>query len=188
MGIPCRQSDKEWEGQVAAAVALEEETTPKTVLPVARYLRDLECLQALTSPTKLPKQLYRTAHQAAFFVIGDTSGKAKGSAVVEQYGVNYKLGAWNLQWRMKSLNCRKAKNLTDKLERLVALDSLKNHEVFLITDNSAFKGAYYNGHSHSRELLDIVFKVHKAERDSSFVLHVIHILGKRMVASGVDGL
>jgi hypothetical protein len=186
--IPCRRLDKEWEGQVAAAVTLEEETAPMTILPVARYLLDLECLQALTSLTKPPKQLYCTAHHAAFFVIGDASGKAKGSAAVEQYGVNYKSGAWNLQWRMKSLNRLEAENLTDRLERLVALDSLKNHEIFFITNNLAFKGAYYKGHSHSRELSDIVFRVHKAERDGGFMLHVIHILGKRIKASGVDGL
>jgi hypothetical protein len=35
--IMCRQLDKEWEGQFAAAVALEEETALKTILPVARY-------------------------------------------------------------------------------------------------------------------------------------------------------
>jgi hypothetical protein len=186
--ILCRQLDEEWEGQFAAAVALEEETALKTILPVARYLQDLECLQALTSLTKPPKQLYCAAHQAAFFVIGDASGKAKGSTVVEQYGLNYKSGVWNLQWRIKSSNCREEENLMDRLECLVALDSLKNHEVFLITDNSAFEGAYYKGHSHSRELSDIVFRVHKAERDGGFVLHVIHISGKRMKASGMDSL
>jgi hypothetical protein len=32
-----------------------------------------------------------------------------------------------------------------------------------------------------------VFRVHKAQCDGGFVLHVIHISGKRMKASGVDG-
>jgi hypothetical protein len=186
--FPCRRANKDCEGQAAAAVPLEEDVAPETVTPVARYLRDLDCLQDLTSHAKPPKQLYRAAQQAAFFVIEDASGKGKGSAVVEQYGVNYQLGAWNLQWRMKSWNCREAENLTGRLERLLSTDFLKNHKVFLITDNSAFKGAYYKGLSHSRELLDIVFRIHKAERDGGFVLHVIHISGKRMKASGVNGL
>jgi hypothetical protein len=81
--------------------------------------------------------------------------------VVEQYGVNYESGAWSLQWRMNSSNCREAENLTDRLERLVGECSLVDHEVFLITDNSAFEGAYYKGHSHSREFSDIVLRVHK---------------------------
>ena len=66
--------------------------------------------------------------------------------------------------------------------------ALKNHEVFLITDKSEFEGAFYKGHSPSRDLSDIVFRVHKAQCDGGFVLHVIHISGKLMKASGVDGL
>jgi hypothetical protein len=89
---------------------------------------------------------------------------------------------------MKSSNCTEVENLTNRLEQLVSTGSLKNHEVFLITNNLVFEGAYYKGHLHSRDLSDIVFQVHKAERDGGFVLHVIHILGKWMTASGVDGL
>ena len=189
VGLPCRRDEEGWEGQVAAlGQGPEEGAAPETVMPVERYLQDLEYLRELTSTVTPPKQLYRAAHQSAFFVIGDASGKAKGSAVVEQYGVDYESGAWNLEWRLKSSNCREAENITDRLERLVREGSLQNHEVFLITDNSAFEGAYYKGHSPSRELSDIVFRVHKAQRDGGFVLHVIHISGKRMKASGVDGL
>jgi hypothetical protein len=90
-------------------------------------------------------------------MIGDARGKAKGNAIVEQYGVDYKSGAWNLEWREKSSNCRKAENLTDRLEQLVAVGALQNHEVFHITDNLAFVGAFYKGHSLSRELSDILF-------------------------------
>ena len=138
--------------------------------------------------TEPPKQLYRARHRSAFFVIGDSSGKGKGNAVVEQYGVDYESGLWNCVWSKKSSNCREAENLTDRLERLGSDHSLNDHEVFLITDNSAFEGAYYKGHSQSRELSDIVFRVHKMQRDGGFILHVIHISGKRMKASGVYGL
>ena len=66
--------------------------------------------------------------------------------------MEYESGAWNVEWREKSSNCREAKNLTDRLERLVADGALRNHEVFLITNTSAFEGAFYKGHSQSREL------------------------------------
>ena len=108
----------------------EEGAAPETVMPVERYLQDLEYLRELTSTVTPPKQLYRAAHQSAFFVIGDASRKAKGSAVVEQYGVDYKSGAWNSEWRLKSSNCREAENLTDRLKQLVQEGSLQNHEVF----------------------------------------------------------
>jgi hypothetical protein len=185
----CRRSDEDLEGRGEAARAcLEEESAPNTVTAVERYQCDLGCLSVLTLSFKPPKQLYRAKHQAAFFLIGDASGKGKGNAVVEQYGVDYESGAWNLEWRDKSSNCREAENLTDQLERLVAEGALQNHEVFLLTDSSAFEGAYYKGHSLARQLSDIVFRVHKAEQDGGFILHVIHIAGKRMKATGVDGL
>jgi hypothetical protein len=107
---------------------------------------------------------------------------------MEQYGIDYESGAWNLEWCQNSSNCREAENLVDRLERLVLVRSLDDHKVFLITDNSLFEGAYYKGHIPSWHLSEIVFGVHKAERDEGFLLHVIHISGKRMKASGVDGL
>ena len=168
--------------------AVEEEEAPTCVHAVDRFRRDVDCLDHLTSTAEPPKQLYRAKHHSAFFVIGDASGKGKGNAVLEQYGVDYESGLWNRVWSEKSSNCREAENLTDRLERLGSDHSLQDHEVFLITDNSAFEGAYYKGHSQSRELSDIVFRVHKAQRDGGFILHVIHISGKRMKASGVDGL
>ena len=97
---------------------------------------------------------------------------------MEQYGIDYESGAWNLQWCQNYSNCQEAENLADRLERLVLDRSLVDHEVFLITDNSAFEGAYYKGHSPSWHLSEIVFRVHKAERDGGFLLHVIHISGK----------
>jgi hypothetical protein len=121
-------------------------------------------------------------------VVGDASGNAKGAGVIELHGVSYKAGAWNVEWRDKSSNAREAEKLMDQIERLVLEKALEHHEIFVFTDNSAFEGCYYKGHSTSEELSDIVFRLHKAERDGGFILHVLHISGKRMKASGVDGL
>ncbi len=104
--LPCR---REFEGEDVQGTMDQtrmDEGAPDTVTPVDRYVRDLVCLRELTSSAEPPKQLYRAERQAAFFVIGDASGKAKGNAVVEQYGVDYESGAWNLEWREKSSNCR----------------------------------------------------------------------------------
>jgi len=40
----------------------------------------------------------------------------------------------------------------------------------------------------SRELSDIVFHLYNAQRAGGFILHVLHISGKRMKDTGVDGL
>ena len=105
-GMPCRREFKGEETLGTMDHPGLDEGAPEMVNPVKRYVRDLGCLRELTSSTEPPKQLYRTDRQAAFFVIGDASGKGKGNAVVEQYGVDYESGAWNLEWREKSSNCQ----------------------------------------------------------------------------------
>ena len=116
VGLPCRRADEEEDGGTPTTRVPEEERAPVMVVvePVPRYLRDLECLVKLTDTSEPPHQLYRARQQSAFFVVGDASGKGKGNAaVIEQYGVDYESGAWNLEWREKSTNCREAENLTD---------------------------------------------------------------------------
>ena len=96
-GLPCR---RDFEGEETLGTMDHtgmDEGAPETVNPVERYVRDLACLRKRTSSTEPPKQLYRADMQADFFVIGDASGKGKGNAVVEQYGVDYESGAWNLE-------------------------------------------------------------------------------------------
>ena len=173
------------------------------VTPVPRFLDDLDYLQCLTEPEAPPRQLYQAKHACALFVIGDASGKARGAVVVTQYGLDYKSAVWSQVWRQKSSNVREAENLMDRLERLAGdvgqnvaerleelntAGALADHEVFVLTDNSAFEGAYYKGHSTSKDLSDIVFRLYKAQRDGGMILHVLHISGKRMKATGMDGL
>ncbi|KAL3786657.1 hypothetical protein ACHAW5_001375 [Stephanodiscus triporus] len=194
-GLPCRRED-DGPDEVGPAPAQTKgegqahpgDEAPGDVRPVPRLPRDIDCLLELTKAPEPPRQLYRAKHVMAFFVIGDASGSGKGVAVVEQYGVDYEAGPWKLKWRKESSNVREAENLTDRVERLAGESSLFEHEVFVLTDNSAFEGAYYKGHSPSEKLNDIVFRLHKAERDGGFILHVLHISGKRMKATGVDGL
>ncbi len=73
-----------------------------------------------------------------------------------QYGLDYESGVWSQVWRGKSSNVREAENLTDRIERLTSdvrrnvaerveemnrMRALADHEVFVLTDNSAFEGA-----------------------------------------------
>ena len=194
-GLPCRR-EEDGPDEVGPTPhqaqdkgqAHSPEEAPGDVRPVPRFARDVACLIELTKTPGPPRQLYRAKHVMAFFVIGDASGSGKGVAVLEQYGMDYEAGTWKVQWRKESSNVREAENLTDRVERLAEESKLFEHEVFVLTDNSAFEGAYYKGHSPSEKLNDIVFRLHKAERDGGFILHVLHIAGKRMKATGVDGL
>ena len=96
-GWTCRREDKDGANGTPTAQAPEKGVAPATVEPVLRYLRDLECLTKLTSTQEPPCQLYCAQRQLASFVVEDASGKGKGDVVIEQYGVDYKLGAWNLE-------------------------------------------------------------------------------------------
>jgi hypothetical protein len=78
MEMPCQCGDEGWEDQAASA-GLEDAKAPETVLPVARYLRDFECLQQLTAPKEPLRQLYRARHQAAFFVVGDLAARPRAA-------------------------------------------------------------------------------------------------------------
>jgi hypothetical protein len=194
-GIPCWREEDGFDevGPVPRRTqdegrAHSPDEAPGDVRAVPRLGRDIACLIELTKTPEPPRQLYRAKHVMAFFVIGDASGSGKGVAVVEQYGVDYEAGTWKVQWRKESSNVREAEKLTDRVERLSKESKLFEHEVFVLTDNLAFEGAYYKGHSPSEKLNDIVFRLHKAERDGRFILHVLHIAGKRMKATGVDGL
>ncbi len=207
--MPCWWSDKEpGEGQTHEASLMAQwgscdEEPPLKGKPVPRFSQDLAYLTQLTEADTPPRQLYWARHSVALFVIGNTSRKAKGAIVVTQYGLDYESEVWSQSWRGKFSNVREAENLTDRLEQLAGKlainvaeqlkslnesSTLTDHKVFILTDNSTFEGSYYKGHLTSRELSDIVFQLYKAQRAGGFILHVLHISGKRMKAPGVDGL
>ena len=75
-----------------------------------------------------------------------------------------------------------------RLEKLGRYGLVQGHEIFMFTDNLVFEACYYKGHSASEKLSDIMFCLHKAERDVGFKLHVIHVAGTQMKSGGVDGL
>ena len=165
--MSCRrvEEDSEFEpetGKAHRSVGKANEP-PVYVRPAPRFLQDLKYLSQLMDQESLPRQLYRAKHSAALFVIGDASGKAKGAVVVSQYGLDYKSDVWLERWRGKSSNIREAKNLTDRFERLSAksvklaaqvaerLETLNTHnaladrKVFVLIENSAFKGGLLQG-------------------------------------------
>jgi hypothetical protein len=60
-------------------------------------------------------------------------------------------------------------------------------EVFLFTDNSTTKSAYYKGSSTSKKLHGLILKLHKLQMEFRIIVHLIHVSGKRMIAQGTDG-
>ena len=78
--------------------------------------------------------------------------------------------------------------MTSRAEDLDGQGRLTGKEMFLLTDNDTFEKCYYKGHSTSPKLNDIIFRLHKLERETGAIFHVIHVGGSRMMWVGIDGL
>ena len=74
------------------------------------------------------------------------------------------------------------------LEERGAQGLLDDGEVFMFTDNSTAVGAFWKGTSPSPKLCELVLRLRKLEMRTGMILHIIHVSGKRMIASGIDGL
>ena len=110
----------------------------------------------------------------------DASGAGFGSALIGDNGLHYEAGTWSGNWGANSSNFRDADNLVTRVETLSADGALAGHELFMFTGNLVFEMGYYKGHSSSKKLSDILFRLHKVEQDGGFKLHVIHVAGTRM--------
>jgi hypothetical protein len=86
------------------------------------------------------------------------------------------------------LNFRETDNLVLRLEKLEQDDLVQGHKIFLSVDSIVLELFYYLVHSISEKLSDIMFHLHKAERDKGFKLYVIHSDGTRIKSWGVNNL
>ena len=145
-----------------------------------RLWRDTHALLELTS-TDVPPIL-------AFYMTGNASGAGFGSALIGDDGPLYKAGTWSGDWRAESSNFREADNLVTRVVLIVLDGAIVGHELFMFTDNLVFEMGYYKFHLLLKKLCDILFRLHKAERDGGFKIHLIHVAGTRMKSWGIDGL
>ena len=187
----------EWESEKWIDVTPEQLTAiegsdnlaPDLVVPVERFRSDVNALMELTDRETPPSVLCRaTSSLSACYLMGDASGKGFGSALWSSDGIRWESGNYSYQYRMESSNFREADNLVSKLEDLGTEGTLLGKELFVFTDNSVFEGTFYKGHSPSQKLNSIVLRLRKVEREAGCILHVLHLAGTRMKASGIDGL
>ena len=69
-----------------------------------------------------------------------------------------------------------------------AKGKLDNALLFLCTNNSTVESAVTRGSSASPRLFELVKDLKQDQMDYCFIVHVIHVLGKRMIAQGTDGV
>jgi len=119
---------------------------------------------------------------------GDASGQGFGCGVQVDDRFHYRFGNWSSAESEKSSNYRELNNLVLGLENWAKDSLINDREIFLFTDNTTAEGAYYRGTSSNKVLFGLVLRLRKLELHHRLKLHVIHISGTRMIASGIDGL
>eukprot|EP00980_Cylindrotheca_fusiformis_P031013 scaffold25703_cov171-Cylindrotheca_fusiformis.AAC.2 len=132
-----------------------------------------------------------------FYGFGDASAEGacvafqkminKGEVVEKEDRIFYRYGHWCSSVSEQSSNFRELLNLVESLEVQVRTGKLKDAEVFLFTDNSTAEGVYYKGNSTSQKLFMLVVRLRRLEMIGELTLHVVHVAGTRMIASGADG-
>ena len=152
----------------------------------------MEALRLLCSQAKPPWRMARgTSSRSVYYGFGDASGSAFGATLQHAFSntVHYEYGQWLTSVTDgESSNWREFTNLVEFLEAKGDSGDLDGAEVFMFTDNSTTEGAFWKGTSSSRKLLSLVLRLRQLEMKTGMILHIIHVSGKRMIESGVDGL
>ena len=167
----------------------EDPETPEMVAAAARLSSDLTALSRLFAGDVPAVQTCRaTSSLVALYMVGDASGQGLGSALWDEKLIHYQAANWAPKLGAKSSNWREARNLASRILALGKEGKLDGKELFVLTDNAVFEGTFYKGHSSNRDLHELVLDMRVMERETGCVLHIIHIAGTRMKASGIDGL
>ncbi|KAL7580012.1 hypothetical protein ACA910_005001 [Epithemia clementina (nom. ined.)] len=61
-------------------------------------------------------------------------------------------------------------------------------EIFILTDNQHAESAFYCGTAKSLEVFDLIFRLHQILIKGQAFIHIIWVMGRRMIAQGTDGL
>ena len=172
---------------------------PTTVKAVPRLHQDVSALKTLCATPTPPWRRVRPKKTAAvYYGFGDASGSAYGAALQQLRSgkgddpprqVLYEYGQWlERATEEESSNWREFTNLVEFLESQSKGGGLNDSELFMFTDNSTADAAFWKGTSKSPKLLELVLRLRKLEMSLGITIHLVHISGKRMIASGIDGL
>jgi hypothetical protein len=162
---------------------------PARVKAAQRLAWDLEALVALFEGENPTRRRVRPGKLAvATYGFGDASGIGFGSSLLIRDNVYFRHGQWNDVEKGESSNYRELANLVLPVKEAAAKGLLEGCELFLFTDNSIAEGAYYRGTSSSRLLFDLVLHLRILQQRNNLVIHIIHVAGTRMIASGIDAL
>jgi len=160
------------------------------VKPVPRFKRDICALMKMTRFLHPPKVLRRLDSVGiAAYGFGDASGMGFGHALCIAGVIRSEYGQWNSTIEEKHSNYKELRNLVNAVKAAMEENVLDGIELFLFTDNFVAECSYHNGGSNTcKELNELIFQLWKMQMEGCFILHVYHVAGTRMIATGIDGL
>ena len=165
---------------------------PEYVKSVPRLERDIKALTQLTLTPKPPLVVARSIKSLLFlYGFGDASGS--GFGFLSQFGgsdtITYEYGQWPCTVASEtSSNYKEFTNMVDSIEGLALGGQLYGVEAFCGVDNMFTDTAFYKGYSTSEVLDAEVLRLRTLELTYGFKLHMFHIAGTRMIATGTDGV
>ncbi len=170
--------------------------------PVWHFKDDIAALTRLTDFDLPPLRVVRPTHiTQVFYGFGDASGKQFGATLSENYNycgrlskmatgsgsIQFWVGLWSPEEEEESSNYKELRNLVDAVGEEARARRLRDCESFMFTDNSTAEGCFYRGNSKSVHLHPLVLELRTVEMTYGMTLHIVHILGKRMIVQGMDG-
>ena len=102
--------------------------------------------------------------------------------------MNFRYRHWSSSISEASSNYRDLRVLIEEIEEHVRNSKVWDCEDFLLTDNLMAEYSFYKGSLLSETSFNLILRLRKLELEGEIILHVIHVLERRMIISGVDAL
>jgi len=120
---------------------------------------------------------------------GDAS--AEGFYSTTQYPdghVESREGLWDERFAEGGSNLREAQNQVNHLLGEVKAGKHDGCELWCVTDNAVWSSVWQKGMSSAKHLFKLVLELKQECLQHEVYLHLFHISGNRMIATGIDGL
>jgi hypothetical protein len=166
----------------------DEDSVPSLVLAMPCLRSDMQALLSLMSADKPVLRRTRCRKTSkAYYGFGDVSGLVGFGATIQiGESISYEYGQWTREGvEKRSSNWREFTNLVEFSERSIKKHGLGGSEIFIFTDNNTSEAAFGKGLRRPPCCLSWSCG---CEMDHNLIIHVVHVLGKRMIDQGTDGL
>jgi hypothetical protein len=194
-GLTSQQLDLAMEA--AERLEIDDAPTSQTVAegypPLTRITDELikhcEALSQLFD-TEEPRTVYiRPSSSNKFrYYVGDASAEGFGGATQFPDGsIRGRRGVWSSDFAAGGSNLREAQNQVNHLLNEIRSGLHDGCALWAATDNGVFSAVFLKGMSQAVHLFNLVVSLKVECRAHEVYLHVFHIAGTRMIATGIDG-